>query len=166
MATVTSFIPLPAALHTFFSKFPLYTYPSIPPSYSPSKTSLSRPTLWIQAPKPKPSANLLSADVECLKWQAYIALRGVNHIGVRWDVSPAGGVEGRLPCLQTPGADGEVLGARAIPRWADGVLEKDGEDAYEGYKDEAAKDESRAWVSLLEGAVHAALVSAHALCAH
>ncbi|EEB86599.1 hypothetical protein MPER_16389, partial [Moniliophthora perniciosa FA553] len=27
----------------------------------------------------------------------------------------------------------------------------------EGYKDETAKDESRAWVSLLEGNVHAAL---------
>jgi metaxin len=29
----------------------------------------------------------------------------------------------------------------------------------EGYKDEEARDESRAWVSLLEGDVHAALVT-------
>jgi len=33
-------------------------------------------------------------------------------------------------------------------------------DPLEGYKDEAARDENRAWVSLLEGVVHAALVCA------
>jgi len=98
-----------------------------------------------------------------------MALRGINDVLVRWDIDPAGGVDGRLPSLWLPseqekekgsGAYGEVLSARLIPGWADEVL---GEHVWsselEGYVDEQAKDESRAWVSLLEGAVHAALAS-------
>jgi metaxin len=46
-----------------------------------------------------------------------------------------------------------------IPGWADVIQgEHAWNTALEGYIDEQAKDESRAWVALLEGSVHAALV--------
>ena len=54
---------------------------------------------------------------------------------------------------------GKVIGARTIPTWVDeqlGVSSADEE--FEGYRDIMARDESRAWIALLEGAVHAALV--------
>jgi metaxin len=55
--------------------------------------------------------------------------------------------------------DGELLSARMIPTWVDAKLGvESASDENEGYVDESARDESRAWVSLLEGAVHAALV--------
>lgn len=123
------------------------------------------PVLWITPPVVSTS-KVLSTDVECLKWQAYIALRGLSGVRVRWDVDPTGGVDGCLPNLWLPPREGQgtasrgvLLSARLIPGWAD---EAQGEHAWssdlEGYIDEKAKDESRAWVSLLEGAVHAALV--------
>lgn len=152
----TSTIPIPAVVQKFFSSFPLYTYPD--ENVSPqNKSHQTRPTLWISPPKSR--TDVLSADVECLKWQAYLALRGVKNIGVRWDIAPEGGVDGHLPTLLSYD-DGktEVLGSRMIPGWVDGVLQKE-DDAFEGYKDNEAKDESRAWVSLLEGTVHSALVS-------
>jgi len=120
---------------------------------------------------------LLSADVECLKWQAYIALRGLNSIRVRFDVSSDGALENRLPNLHVPLSesvlpkdqshnknpreeqDGELLAAQMIPTWVDAKLGVSGvQDENEGYIDKSARDESRAWVSLLEDVVHAALV--------
>ncbi|OCB84135.1 hypothetical protein A7U60_g8809 [Sanghuangporus baumii] len=151
----TSTIPVPAVVHKFFSKFPLYTYPQDESASIQSAARQTRPTLWIAPPRFR--TDVLSADVECLKWQAYIALRGVKNIGVEWDVSPEGAVDGRLPSLVVyERGKLEVMGSRMIPGWVDGLLQVE-EDAFEGYKDAAAKDESRAWVTLLEGTVESAL---------
>lgn len=127
---------------------------------------MKQPTLWI-AP-PRIANDLLSRDVECLKWQAYLALRGLKDVSVLWSVAPSGGIDGRLPNLQVPmsgpgvDGDGELLAAHLIPTWVDGQVPGEergsGNDPLEGYRDEAARDESRAWVSLLEGTVHAALL--------
>jgi len=146
-----STIPIPLAVHRFFAKFPLHTYPDTP---LPQKHASQRPSLWIAPPKSSVSGSVLSSDVECLKWQAYIALRGVKDVRVRWDVTPDGSVDGRLPSLQT--VERTVLGARMIPGWVDEELQTE-DDAFEGYRDAASKDESRAWVTLLEGTVHTAL---------
>ena len=68
-------ISLPAPLRHFFSLFPLYTHP---PINSPDKARpLTCPTLWIHVPW-SPDADVLSSDVECLKWQAYLALRAAS----------------------------------------------------------------------------------------
>ncbi len=137
------------------------------------------PTLWI-AP---PSDNLLSSDVECLKWQAYLALRGLKDVRLRWDIAPEGCIDGALPNLHTPVADsllkserlsrsdgaedGELLAAHSIPMWVDAKLGVDSaEDPLEGYADAEARIESRAWVALLEGVVHAALVCTRLLIPH
>lgn len=169
MATSSSgWIPMPSFLRTLFSYFPLRYNPSIPvTSTAPPSTT---PVLWIVPPQPSIS-KVLSTDVECLKWQAYLALRQITDVKVRWDIDSSGGVDGRLPSLwlpprededaqQTTSYRGRVLSARMIPGWADEVQ---GVHAWssdlEGYIDEQARDESRAWVSLLEGAIHAALVS-------
>ena len=92
-------------------------------------------------------------------------------MSVRWDVSVDGALDARLPNLHVPlktlpGAsdevkasddgEGELLPAHTIPEWVDGQV--GALDELEGYVDEAARDESRAWVALLEGNVHAALV--------
>lgn len=184
----TSSPRLPAPLVSLISKFPLKTHPRIPlppNNYRPVQSS----TLWLSPPvgydptlstdTSGTSPNLLSADVECLKWQAYIALRGLKGIRVRFDVSPDGALEGRLPNLHVPLSesvlpkeetreekgeekDGDLLATQMIPTWVDAKLGVDSStDENEGYVDENAKDESRAWVSLLEGTVHAALVSSH-----
>ncbi|RPD66641.1 hypothetical protein L226DRAFT_479461 [Lentinus tigrinus ALCF2SS1-7] len=161
-------ISLPAPLRHFFSLFPLYTHPEIE---SPDKARpLTSPTLWIHVPW-SPDADVLSSDVECLKWQAYLALRGLSDIAVRWDIAVDGALDARLPNLHVllktlPGAsdevkaqddgEGELLPAHLIPEWVDGQV--GALDELEGYVDEAARDESRAWVALLEGNVHAALV--------
>lgn len=110
----------------------------------------------------------LTLAFRCLKWQAYLALRGLKDVSVLWSVAPSGGIDGRLPNLQVPmsgpgvDGDGELLAAHLIPTWVDGQVPGEergsGNDPLEGYRDEAARDESRAWVSLLEGTVHAALV--------
>jgi metaxin len=172
---MASAISIPAPILSLFQKFPLHTYPPIltdSARRSNGASSSSLATLLIHPPKPDivlPSTNLLSQDVESLKWQAYIALR-LSHrraaaetgvpadsvVSVRWDVAEEGGVDGRLPSLQTN--DRKLLGARSIPEWADKILGEDAADPLEGYVDENARDESRAWVSLLEGVVHAALV--------
>ena len=170
---------LPTPIRTLFSHFPLYTYPhtSSPYRAQPIRT----PTLWVHPPRPCSHSDVLSSDVECLEWQAYVALRFSQtvepmRIAVRWDVSPSGAVDGRLPNLHVPldslppsliGGDkdkrvkddgeGEVLPAHHIPDWVSGRLREE-PDELEGYKDVEARDESRAWVALLEGNVHAALV--------
>ncbi|KAJ3513876.1 hypothetical protein NLJ89_g2709 [Agrocybe chaxingu] len=55
--------------------------------------------------------------------------------------------------------DGELLAAHSIPTWVDVKLGIDSSaDLLEGYRDQEARAESRAWVSLLEGIVHAALI--------
>lgn len=164
----SSLLTLPPPLRAFFALFPLHTYPSQDSSYA--TTRITEPTLWVHAPRtPEDSElDLLSADVECLKWQAYLALRNVRNVAVRWDVSPDGGVDGRLPALHVPlstepGAqdklddgEGELLAPHLIPGWVDARVGQ--VDALEGYMDFAARDESRAWVALMEGTVHAALV--------
>ena len=77
-------------------------------------------------------------------------------------MSQDGAISGRLPNLQTPSErtkdpDGELIAAQDIPTWID---EKVGAlDDLEGYRDVESRDESHAWIALLEGDVHAALVS-------
>ncbi|OJA18777.1 hypothetical protein AZE42_01631 [Rhizopogon vesiculosus] len=144
----------------FLNKFPLYTYPAITVTQSHSQG----PTLWIAPPRASAddqttNSGILSTDVECLKWQAYIALRGLTDIAVRWDISPEGGIDGRLPCLHVPAIGDtslELLAPRAISRWVDGRT-GGWNDQLNGYRDSSLKDESTAWVSLLEGVVHTAL---------
>ncbi|KAK7037968.1 GST-C-6 domain-containing protein [Favolaschia claudopus] len=143
---------IPAPIAQLFSHFPLHTFPPISPS---SGRHPHTPTLWIQSPRSDSSR--LSADVECLKWQAYLALRGLSQIAVRCDIAPEGAMGGRLPNLHL--ANGQLLPAQLIPTWADETLQEE-ERPLEGYKDQAALDESRAWVSLLEGDVHSALLIA------
>jgi len=153
-----SLLSIPAQLRSFYALWPLHTWPPIHPSHNPK--SLTHPTLWIHPPRD--SVLLLSADVECLKWQAYLALRGLERVSVRWDVSPDGGVDGRLPCLHVTrsGEDGEeLLAAHMIAEWVDKTLGIElGAGKFDGYRDEVARDESHAWVALLEGKVHAALL--------
>jgi metaxin len=54
---------------------------------------------------------------------------------------------------------GELLESRRILSWVDGEVGRPGNDdpILEGYIDEESRDESSAWVSLLEGDVHAAI---------
>lgn len=158
-SNMAGYISLPAPLRQFFSLFPLYTHPTVSSPYTAKK--ITAPTIWVHPPR-DPDADLLSSDVECLKWQAYLALRGLTDVVVRWDVSVDGALESRLPNLHVPlkeGEDGggELLPAHLIPEWADSHLSS-GQGELEGYIDEAARDESRAWVALMEGKVHAALV--------
>ena len=160
MATAHPLLTVPLPLAKLFSYFPLKTYP---PSKL-AKLPIFDPLLWVHPPFPSVPGkeSVLSADVECLKWQAHIALRGLRNVSVRWDVSQDGALNGRLPNLQTPSErtnepDGELLAAQDIPTWID---EKVGAlDDLEGYKDVDSRDESHAWIALLEGDVHAALVS-------
>lgn len=88
---------------------------------------------------------------------------------MRSDVKAEGALGGRLPNLQTPSVlgadedgngdvDGEILPAHNIAAWIDervGLVEG---DELEGYSSVETRDESHAWVALLEGDVHAALV--------
>ncbi|OSX65542.1 hypothetical protein POSPLADRAFT_1081479, partial [Postia placenta MAD-698-R-SB12] len=151
---------LPTPLRHFFSLFPVYTHAPVPSPYT--ARPINAPTLWIHPPRNESPEleDLLSSDVECLKWQAYLALRDLSGIYVRWDITEDGAIDGRLPNLQVPTKDGEpggeLLAAHLIPEWADGKAGA-GLGDLEGYADEAARDESRAWVSLMEGNVHAAL---------
>ena len=137
----------------FLSRFPLHTNP---PVAVPTRFDVVLPTLSI-AP-PRDSTVRLSTDVECLKWQAYLALRGIHHIALRWDISPEGALDARLPNLHLP--DSPSLPPRSIPAWADTRL-RHTPDPLDGYRDQRAKDESHAWIALLEGVVHAALVRTH-----
>ena len=162
MTTTTaqySLFSVPQPLAKLFSYFPLKTYP---PS-KPTRVPIAGPLLWIHPPPPSVPGNesVLSADIECLKWQAHIALRGLLDVSVRWDISQEGALGGRLPNLRVPSerandVDGELLAAQSILAWID---EKVGPlDDLEGYKDGESRDESHAWIALLEGDVHAALV--------
>jgi metaxin len=77
-------------------------------------------------------------------------------------VSADGALDGRLPNLHIPGnsTDGEeLLAAHRIAGWVDSRV-NDGSDPLEGFKDGSCKDESHAWVTLLEENVHAALLLA------
>ncbi|KAF8470471.1 hypothetical protein DFH94DRAFT_211850 [Russula ochroleuca] len=164
MATAHPLLTVPPPLAKLFSYFPLKTYP---PS-KPAKRPIVDPLLWVHPPFPSVPGkeSVLSADVECLKWQAHIALRGFRNVSVRWDVSQDGALNGRLPNLKSPSErtkdpDGELIAAQDIPTWID---EKVGAlDDLEGYKDVHSRDESHAWIALLEGDVHAALAMAQPL---
>lgn len=152
---MTSVIPIPPLLKAFFAHFPLYVYPQIQ-TRERQKCSQS-PTLWIHPPF-NPSSDLLSSDIECLKWQAYIALRGLSNISVRWDLPPDAGIDGHLPnlCVYSESVgDYELLDRKMIPGWVDTHVPVDGLD---GFHDEETKLESEAWISLLEGTIHAAVV--------
>lgn len=152
---------IPKPLRHFFSLFPVYTHGPVASPYTAQP--VSAPTLWIHPPRNESPEleDLLSSDVECLKWQAFLALRGLSQVYVRWDVAEDGALDSRLPNLHVPSEDGEpggeLLAAHLIPEWADGKV-GGGLGELEGYVNEAARDESRAWVSLMEGNVHAALV--------
>ena len=147
-----SFGKVPSLFVSFYAHFPLISHPPI----LLDKLIDSVPTLWILPPREN---NLLSADVECLKWQAYLALRGVTNMKIRWDIASEGSISGSLPNLHIPYGKEELLAAHAIPAWVDTKLGVDSiADPLEGYVDQAARIESRAWVSLLEGIVHATLV--------
>ena len=77
---------------------------------------------------------------------------------MRWDLSPDAGIDGHLPNLCTyseSAADYELLDRKMIPGWVDTQVPADGLD---GFNDEEAKLESGAWISLLEGTIHAAVV--------
>lgn len=160
---MASTIALPKPLLHLFAAFPLLEHPPVAAPYKAKP--ITEPTLWIHPPPTSIAASsdseLLSSDVECLKWQAYLALRGLRDIALRWDVQPEGAIEGRLPNLHVPlqeskDGGGQLLPPAMIADWVDGKVGEAG--PLEGYVDEAAKDESRAWVALLEGNVHAALV--------
>ena len=149
---MSSAFQVPSFFVSFYSRFPLISYPPV----LLNKPTNSVPTLWILPPR---KDNFLSADVECLKWQAYLALRGLTNIKVRWDIAPEGSISGSLPNLHIPSGKEELLGAHAIPAWVDAKLGVNSfADPLEGYIDQSAMIESRAWVSLLEGIVHATLV--------
>ncbi|KAG6909626.1 hypothetical protein DXG01_016408 [Tephrocybe rancida] len=122
----------------------LRTTPAVP---LPHRTPVTNPTLWIAPPGPSDAP--LSADVECLKWQAYLALRNVPNL-LRTDVDPAGALDA-LPNLQTDNTT--LLAAHLIPQWADQHAQPEPD-----YVSLEARDESRAWVALLEGTIHAALL--------
>ncbi|KAI0064445.1 hypothetical protein BV25DRAFT_1822795 [Artomyces pyxidatus] len=164
MASTTASSPfslfqVPAPLAKFFAHFPLYSHPA---SRAQRSRIVIKPILWIHPP-PAPISDrgdTLSADVECLKWQAHLALRGVSDVIVRWDVASEGALGGRLPNLQIPSKqesdrDGDLLAAHNIPAWIDGAV--GALDELEGYVNVQARDESHAWIALLEGDVHAAL---------
>jgi metaxin len=166
---------LPAPVGRFFALFPLVKYPEIVPSTNATRDADGTPTLWIRPPpQDDDREDVLSADVECLKWQAYLALRSTSEtqqhrnqrFHIHWDVHSAGAIGGHLPNLYL--ADGQLLPSHDIPDWMDKHLGGGSEDGLDGYLDAATRDESRAWVSLLEGNVHAALVStllpSHWLC--
>ena len=155
---MASILTLPTPVKKAFGFFPLHTHPPVPLSV---RYPLVKPTLWIAPPRTSlEGSDILSSDVECLKWQAYIALRGLSDIAVRWDIPPEGALEGRLPNLHVPAdasAENQLLTAQNILSWVDSRVAS-GVDTLEGYRDQQAKDESHAWVSLLEGVVHATLV--------
>lgn len=144
---------LPEPLLKLFSAFPLKTYPDIE---NPYVVKVAKPTLWIHPPL-DPKSGHFSRDVECLKWQAYFALRGLKNVEARWDVSPEAGLDGTLPTLQTP--EGRLLNAEKMVGWVEDTLDaEESNGELEGYVDADVRDESRAWVTLLETVVHAQLV--------
>lgn len=143
---------LPAPLLKFFALFPLHTFPPIENPYSHTVT---QPTLWIHPPR-DPKIGSLRSDVECLKWQAYLVLRGITDFDLRWDVAAEAGADGRLPTLQLP--ENRLLPAHKLPGWADAIQNVTTNDDLEGYIDVETRDESCAWVVLLEGVVHSQLV--------
>lgn len=139
---------VPAVVRRFYSYFPLYSYEE-----ETVKSAPAHPTLWVAPPVTSPR---LSGDIECLKWQTYLALRNVSAIRLRYDIRPDGGVGGVLPSLHLP--NGDLLSAARIPGWADTALNAP-LDELEGYASPKLRDESRAWISLFESVVHSTLVS-------
>ena len=187
---------MPSILQRFYALFPLHIYEqeSTPSTTLFSQTTSPEPseiggyqvedvapnvTLFVHPPA-NPKQTILSSDIECVKWQAYLALRGIpGGVKVRWDLASEGAVGGRLPNLFLPipkhllrkgksgdtskaQLKGELLESKRIPSWVDGEIGRlasgdDDDGVLEGYNDEEARDESRAWVALLESDVHAAL---------
>jgi len=75
-------------------------------------------------------------------------------------VSNDAGIDGHLPNLCTYSestADYELLDRKMIPGWVDARVSVDGLD---GFNNKEVKLESEAWISLLEGTVHAAVTLA------
>ncbi|KAG8710488.1 hypothetical protein FRC09_000117 [Ceratobasidium sp. 395] len=117
---MTTHIPVPAPIKHFFSLFPLYRYPdNLPP---PTPLTTARGATLLIAPPHKahlssddplsvhPSGSHLSADVESLRWQAYLALRGIKDVRVSW----AAGVEGGVPKLVLPPGAKRPLGVDVV----------------------------------------------------
>ncbi|KAF8333952.1 uncharacterized protein EI90DRAFT_490185 [Cantharellus anzutake] len=140
-------LSIPGPIQKFFSIFPLDVLPDQLASATPPF-----PTLWIRPPASKLSNQ--SRDVVCLKWQAYLVLRGVRGVQLRWDISDDGAINGRLPSLHLP--NGDLLGSGRLPSWADDV-QGSNVDPLEGFKNTDLKHESRAWASLLDRNIQAAL---------
>ncbi|KAH8827064.1 hypothetical protein DL96DRAFT_1802766 [Flagelloscypha sp. PMI_526] len=137
---MASTIPIPKPLATFFSFFPVHTYPA--EELFPPRESVTRDTLWV-LPSHHGAESVLSSDVECLKWQAYLAYRlpESHSLGLRMDVDKEGALGGELPNLHVPS-----------PKDLRGT---DGPD-----EDVSLADESKAWTALLEGVVHDSLLDA------
>ncbi|KAG8746905.1 hypothetical protein FRC10_003076 [Ceratobasidium sp. 414] len=133
---MSSHIPVPVPIKRFFSLFPLHRYPdNLPP---PTPLTTARCATLLIAPPPKahlssddplrvhPNGSHLSADVECLRWQAYLALRGVKDVRVSW----AAGVEGGVPKLVLPPGAKRPLGVDALSLAES--LESEGADPEKG----------------------------------
>ncbi|KAG8829815.1 hypothetical protein FRC17_005987 [Serendipita sp. 399] len=196
-------VPMPTFLQRFYSLFPLHVYEGPLPFPTDAFSSLvegtkdsektwdtlqeypsddmnASPILFIHKPT-EPSKSLLSSDIECVKWQAFLALR-TGSIRVSWDLAPEGALGGKLPNLYLPSprrqegtkqashfnVTGELLESRRIASWINGEMgqrtQKErhradwGEDRMlEGYKNAEARDESRAWITLLETDVDAVI---------
>ncbi|KAG8777610.1 hypothetical protein FRC12_000297 [Ceratobasidium sp. 428] len=117
---MTTHIPVPTPIKHFFSLFPLYRYPDNLPPQTPLTTARGA-TLLIAPPhrahlssddplSVHPSGSHLSADVESLRWQAYLALRGIKDVRVSW----AAGVEGGVPKLVLPPGAKRPLGVDVV----------------------------------------------------
>ncbi|KAJ1309584.1 hypothetical protein OPQ81_006357 [Rhizoctonia solani] len=201
----SSTLPIPAPIKKFFSFFPLYRYPANLPPTTPLSSAqgavllIAPPTYAKYASDPfdlLPGVSHLSADPESLRWQAYLALRGVENVHVSWAVGPEGGApklvlpagakkplgvdmdspneslgEETAPSAKNIDTDEkdqgkveieairELIDPARIPVWVDSIQGRS-VDSLEGFVDAAARDESRAWVALLDGVVRSVLLLA------
>lgn len=102
-------IPVPNWLISFYSIFPLVTYPSPPTTTTPTV-----PTLWLLGPPPStspsssssPSSTPLSLDPACRIAQV-LARFTYTEVQVEWWTTSAGGVGARLPNVHL--SDGSLL---------------------------------------------------------
>jgi hypothetical protein len=164
-------LPIPPALRSFFSRFPLHTYPAVKRSDSfvlsyDAADNTTVGTLWVVPPSAL-EGSALSADVECLKHQALAALLSyptsqstskIVRIGLRYDIATEGGVNGHLPTLhvhQKPG-ESRLLGKGKISEWMLGNM-RSGEGDASNWEDGLGA-ESATWIELLERDVRDALV--------
>jgi metaxin len=140
--------------HKVASAFPLVTYPPLTITAPLSAKDTSEPVLWVHPAQEEESPNL-SQDVECLKYQAYLALTLTGlRMKIRTDVDEQGAMNGKLPNLY---ANGKLMERHDIFGWAAEERGQPEEPEWDGYRDEKTKEESLEWVKLLEGVIHHAL---------